>query len=226
MKRIFIALCAVYPLFAYADIIATFNNGNIEDVTVVSIGAEEVVYNEGGTQKSIVSSQVEGVLYDDGRFVAPPKYVVIDDSYKESSDHKVDNTDISEPIVSYVLQDEYLICAANSRYAATWEDLVILDMVVKPHEKKKMSIKEEQEYIYFLCIMKEDFEAYNTYLKGHKEIKKLYQKACKERSYDFAQPAAKAYKAKKDEGASGEEAVAAFINTYIEAYNQSTTNPQ
>ena len=73
MKRIFIALCAVYPLFAYADIIATFSNGNIEDVTVVSIGAEEVVYNEGGTQKSIVSSQVEGVLYDDGRFVAPPK---------------------------------------------------------------------------------------------------------------------------------------------------------
>lgn len=73
MKHFLISLYALFPLFAYADIIATFNNGNIEDVTVVSIGADEVVYKKGNTQKSIASSEVEGVLYDDGRFVAPPK---------------------------------------------------------------------------------------------------------------------------------------------------------
>ena len=86
MKRIFIALCAICPLFAHADIIATFNNGNIEDVTVVSIGADEVVYKKGNTQKSIASSEVEGVLYDDGRFVAPPKKEAVVDSFESTSD--------------------------------------------------------------------------------------------------------------------------------------------
>lgn len=86
MKRIFIALCAISPLFAFADIIATFDNGNIEDVTVVSVGADEVVYKQGGTQKTIASSQVEGVLYDDGRFVAPPKKAVVFDSSESTSD--------------------------------------------------------------------------------------------------------------------------------------------
>lgn len=73
MKRILLALCAICPLFAYSDIIVTFNNGNIEDVTVVSIGVEEVAYMKGNAQKTIASSEVEGVLYNDGRFVSPPK---------------------------------------------------------------------------------------------------------------------------------------------------------
>lgn len=94
MKRILYALCAIVPTFAFADIIATFNNGNIEDVTVVSVGADEVVYKEGNAQKSIASSDVEGVLYDDGRFVAPPKKSVATESFEGSSDDSwaVENT--------------------------------------------------------------------------------------------------------------------------------------
>ena len=86
MKCILCALCAIIPTFAFADIIATFNNGNIEDVTVVSVGADEIVYQKGNAQKSIASSEVEGVLYDDGRFVSPPKKSVATESYESTSD--------------------------------------------------------------------------------------------------------------------------------------------
>ena len=72
MKNYLLLLFTIFPMFAFADIIATYNNGNIEDVTVVSVGADEVVYKEGNAQKSIASSEVEGVLYDDGRFIDSP----------------------------------------------------------------------------------------------------------------------------------------------------------
>ena len=85
MKHVFLTFCIVLPTFAFADIIATFNSGNIENVTVVSLGADEVVYKKGNTQKTIASSEVEGVLYDDGRFVAPPKNVVASESVESSS---------------------------------------------------------------------------------------------------------------------------------------------
>ena len=86
MKCILCALCAIIPTLAFADIIATFNNGNIEEVTVVSIGTDEVVYKKGNAQKSIASSEVEGVLYDDGRFVSPPKKSVATESYESTHD--------------------------------------------------------------------------------------------------------------------------------------------
>lgn len=85
MKRILLTLCTVIPAIAFADIIATYNNGNIEDVTVVSVGADEVVYKKGNTQKSIASSEVEGVLYDDGRFVSPPRKSTATESFEEAS---------------------------------------------------------------------------------------------------------------------------------------------
>ena len=85
MKRILLALCTIIPAFAFADIIATYNNGNIEDVTVVSVGADEVVYKKGNTQKSIASSEVDGVLYDDGRFVSPPRKSAVAESFEDTS---------------------------------------------------------------------------------------------------------------------------------------------
>ena len=106
MKRIFIALCAICPLFAHADIIATFNNGNIEDVTVVSIGADEVVYKKGNTQKSVASSEVEGVLYDDGRFVAPPK---------KAATESIENTSNDSWAVDDASTDDSQIASSNRR---------------------------------------------------------------------------------------------------------------
>ena len=84
-KRILTALCAILPMFAFADIIATINNGNIEDVTVVSVGANEVVYQKGNTQKTIASSEVDGVLYDDGRFISPSKKTSATESFETTS---------------------------------------------------------------------------------------------------------------------------------------------
>lgn len=72
MKRIIFALYALYPLLAIADIIVTRSNGNIEDVTVVSVNADEVAYQENGTQKTLATSDIEGVLYDGGRYITPP----------------------------------------------------------------------------------------------------------------------------------------------------------
>ncbi len=86
MRQIVFLIGALCPILAFADIIATYNNGNIEDVTVVSVGADEVVYKKGDAQKSIASSEVEGVLYDDGRFVSPPKKSVVTESFESTSD--------------------------------------------------------------------------------------------------------------------------------------------
>lgn len=99
MKRIILFLIAVIPAFAFADIIATHKKGSIEGVTVVSVDANEVVYKIGDTKKSIPSSQVEGILYDDGRYVTPPKYSDASDSKRSSSDDLVieDENDTDKP---------------------------------------------------------------------------------------------------------------------------------
>lgn len=86
MKRIFCFICATIPLLAYADIIATKNGNTIEDVTVVSVGEDEVVYKNGNTQKAIASLEVDGVLYDDGRFVSPPIKTAATESHETTSD--------------------------------------------------------------------------------------------------------------------------------------------
>ena len=72
MKRLLFVLCMSLPFAAYADIIVTRSNGNIEDVKVVSITPENVLYTQDGQAKSIQSADVDGVLYDDGRYVTPP----------------------------------------------------------------------------------------------------------------------------------------------------------
>lgn len=232
MKRILIVLCTIYPLFAHADIIATFNNGNIEDVTVVSVGVDEVVYNEGDAQKSIVSSQVEGILYDDGRFVTPPNKAAVTESVEPPSGDSWAVDDATSQMLTDVDSNGYLICAADHKSYTGWNDLVILGFVLKqiPQISKdfnlKEKIEEQQKYFYSLCILKEDVSTYKLYLKNHKDIKKLLKKASDEMSYEIALPASRVYKAKKEEGASSEEAVAAFINTYIESYNQSKNQKQ
>lgn len=72
MKRIILALCALTPLFAFADIIVKKDSKTIEDVTIVSITADNVVYKQDGGVKTISAAEVDGVLYDDGRYVTPP----------------------------------------------------------------------------------------------------------------------------------------------------------
>ena len=127
MKRFLYALCAIVPTFAFADIIATFNNGNIEDVTVMSIEADEVVYKKGNAQKSIASSEVEGVLYDDGRFVAPPKKSVATESYESTSDDSwaVENTpseDIQTTSNSRAKRDKRERNGGNSEVGQAFKD--------------------------------------------------------------------------------------------------------
>lgn len=72
MKRLLFVVYMLLPFAAYADIIVTRSNGNIEDVKVVSMSPESVLYTQDGQAKSIQSADVEGVLYNDGRYVTPP----------------------------------------------------------------------------------------------------------------------------------------------------------
>lgn len=72
MKKLIILFALLFSLFAYADIIVTKSDGNIEDVTVVEITETEVIYTQKGTRKSIPYENVEAILYDDGRYVTLP----------------------------------------------------------------------------------------------------------------------------------------------------------
>ncbi len=96
MKYILLVLITLSPLCTHADIIAT-KNGKIENVKVVSIDAKNVVYKQGDTEKTIASSEVEGVLYDDGRFVVPPsqrEVSVSTESLPDSADDIISSSDM------------------------------------------------------------------------------------------------------------------------------------
>ncbi|MBQ8939778.1 MAG: hypothetical protein IJ047_06095 [Paludibacteraceae bacterium] len=87
MKRLLLVLCISLPFAAYADIIVTRSNGNIEDVKVESITPENVLYTQDGQAKSIQSADVEGVLYDDGRYVTPPSASQVQEQPMNNTGH-------------------------------------------------------------------------------------------------------------------------------------------
>ena len=109
MKRIYYLILTIIPLSAFADIIVKKDSKTIEDVTIVSVSADNVVYKQGSSTKTISSSEVDGVLYDDGRYITPPHQqttpaeptIVSDDSW--STSEKVSNeTDVHSCRVSRV----------------------------------------------------------------------------------------------------------------------------
>lgn len=95
MKRAFLFLIIIScaGLIFAQDIIVTKAGTNIEDITVVSVTAENVTYNQAGSQKSIASSEVNGILYRDGRYVTPPSRQTI--STNEVT-HSNDSWDIGD----------------------------------------------------------------------------------------------------------------------------------
>ena len=68
------------------DIIVTRSGATIEDVTVISVTADKVTYKQAGKQKTIASSDVDGVMYDDGRYVSPASVAAVDESVETTSD--------------------------------------------------------------------------------------------------------------------------------------------
>lgn len=86
MKHFVVGLLAVLPLCALADIVSTKKDGNIENVKVISVAVDSVVYKRGDTRKAIASAEVEGVLYDNGKFVTPPLPVVVNSETTETAD--------------------------------------------------------------------------------------------------------------------------------------------
>ncbi|MBR5921081.1 MAG: hypothetical protein IKZ56_07965 [Bacteroidales bacterium] len=73
MKKIVFFICMVsLSLSAFADIIVTKSNGNIENVTILEITETEIVYKQDGVQRTIPYNEVEAIMYDDGRYVTLP----------------------------------------------------------------------------------------------------------------------------------------------------------
>ena len=95
MKRIIFALSALIPLFALADIIVKKDSNTIENVAIVSVTPDNVVYKQNGSVKTIPSSEVDGVLYDDGRYVTPPSKQVTQTADMSSSNDAWDIDDAS-----------------------------------------------------------------------------------------------------------------------------------
>lgn len=105
MKRIFFAFSVLIPLFAFADIIVTRSSGNIEDVTVVSVTADEVTYQKNGSSRTLASSDVEGVLYDDGRYVSPPSKQVnqiVENSSTSNDSWAIDDSPNVNPEINQI----------------------------------------------------------------------------------------------------------------------------
>jgi hypothetical protein len=71
-KIVLFILTVLLSLTVYADIIVTKANGNIENVTIVEIAETEIIYKQDGIQKTIPYSEVEAIMYDDGRYVTLP----------------------------------------------------------------------------------------------------------------------------------------------------------
>lgn len=88
MKQILLLIMAIScaGFILAQDIIVTKAGINIEDVTVLSVAADYVTYNQAGAQKTIASSEVEGVLYSNGRYMTPPTYQTIPAEETISSD--------------------------------------------------------------------------------------------------------------------------------------------
>ena len=82
MKRafLFLLLISCAGIILAQDIVVTKAGTTIEDVTVILVTADNVTYMQAGTQKSIASSEVDGVLYSDGRYVNPPSKQVVSDT--------------------------------------------------------------------------------------------------------------------------------------------------
>lgn len=89
MKRVwlFLVIISCAGLVLAQDIILTKAGTTIENVTVVSVTADNVTYKQAKTQKSIASSEVDGILYKDGRYITPPsKQTISVDEVTSSSD--------------------------------------------------------------------------------------------------------------------------------------------
>lgn len=91
MKKIIILFVLLFSLSAYADIIITKSNGNIEDVTIVEITDTEVIYKQDGQQKTIPYNEVEAILYDDGRYVTLPRKNQTETSVENNTSEKKDS---------------------------------------------------------------------------------------------------------------------------------------
>ena len=68
MKKLFL-LFSLLPMFLHAGVIVKHSGDRLEDVSIKSVTATEIVYiAEDGKEASISKSEISAVLYDDGRY--------------------------------------------------------------------------------------------------------------------------------------------------------------
>lgn len=94
-KCLFLLMIISYSVFSFADVIVTFNDERIEDVTIQSETRESIVYIENGVEKTILMKHVQGILYDDGRYYEFSQ-VFLDSIDNNNSTQEVDTTNFTE----------------------------------------------------------------------------------------------------------------------------------
>lgn len=192
MKRLlaFIITISCAGFILAQDIVVLKSGERIENVIVSSISDTTITYVTNGREHNVSNTKVGAILYADGRYV------------------EMSNTENSLSIN----QNEYLLPGTDVRKGLTIIG-VFVDTVNMINPK---SVREQAEQYYCLCIAEEDMSAYKNFLKEHKDIRKQYNKVFKDAgNYEAALQASRAYKTKRTEGASSEEACAALINTFI-----------
>lgn len=158
MKHFILGILALLPLCAHADVVSTKNNGNIENVKVISVAADSVVYKQGDIRKAIASEEVEGVLYENGKFVTPPAPRTVstqseeedDDDYSWAHSNKqvqVGNRAISVPKVVSKMKDK-------------WGGKAAMMKAQKKELKSKMKAQEEE------------LREYNEQMKAQKKLQR------------------------------------------------------
>lgn len=68
MKRLLLLMLLGLSMWVYAGIIVTKENGNIEDVTNITVEIDLVSYIENGEKKTVDRKDVSAILYDNGKY--------------------------------------------------------------------------------------------------------------------------------------------------------------
>ena len=119
----------------------------------------------------------------------------------EDTAASVTNTTFNDNSLS-LNRNEYLLHGAD----VTEDDVILGIFVDTANMAEDNGFRQKAEHYYWLCIAKEDMNAYKNYMKEHKDSKKQLNKIFKDaRNYEAAVLASRAYTQKKYEGASGEK---------------------
>ncbi|MCQ2311286.1 MAG: hypothetical protein MJZ64_06010 [Paludibacteraceae bacterium] len=199
MKKIVFSLaCLSATTIAFAGVIVTKNEGNIEDVSNIVVSSTEVSFMENGNSKSLPIDQVSAVLYDDGRY----------------EDVKVMPQPTSQPIqetTSYSTNTSEQVVSNNDVMATTTQS-------VGSYDSKQWSKEFAQDYKAFAKAHKDEIKVVGKAIMtvAYKQKGSIFNFGG---AKSIDQSAMEAYISAKMQGYSGDDAIRERNAVYIAEAN-------